>query len=187
MVSACLLVYGARHGSSARRPRMTTDGAADDDGERQGRPCTIPRHHPSNSALSPQNPPRFVHTSHPRARLGPLPLPDGSRTFRAKWEGMPRWRRPDVGRGGRGGGGQRGSAGGRCSFGSTVQRQPPGRGPVLQVRLRRTERGNGAGLWRTCLRFAGRVRAGTTPKAAPAARPGRGRGNPGGRALKRGR
>jgi len=150
-------------------------------------PCTILPHSPRNPAHSPQNPPHFVHTLHPRARLGSLPLPDGSRTFRARREGMPRWRRPDVGRGQRGGGGQRGSAGGRRSFGSAVQSQPPGRGPVPEVRVKRVGRDSGAGLWRTCLHLAGRVRAGTAPKAAPAARPGRGRGNPGDRALKRGR
>ena len=75
----------------------------------------------------------------------------------------------------------------RAALSGVVQSQPPGRGPVPEVRVKRAGRGSGAGLWRTCLRFAGRVRAGTTPKAAPAARPGRGRGNPGGRALKRGR
>ncbi|KGB27050.1 hypothetical protein HPDFL43_00028710 [Hoeflea phototrophica DFL-43] len=44
---------------------------------------------PRNPALCPQNPPHFIPTLQPHAIIASLPLPDGSRTFRCKWEGMP--------------------------------------------------------------------------------------------------
>ena len=65
----------------------------------------------------------------------------------------------------------------------------PATGPGCRFLPATCRRGgiNGPGLWRICLR----ERAGSVPepapKAAPAVRPGRGRGNPGERALKRGR
>jgi len=83
---------------------------------------TIPRPEPSKSGHLPQNPCRFIPTSHPHARLGPLPLPDGSRTFRCRWEGMPPDQARKRQRGLSGGGdGQRGSAGCAVSFGKLAR------------------------------------------------------------------
>ena len=81
---------------------------------------------------------------------------------------------------GAGGGGHRGSAGGRVSL-RRVQSQPPGRHPFSQAPPRRRETehpvracgGHGGSVWRA------RVRAGSS-KPTPAVSPDRGRSNPGG-------
>jgi hypothetical protein len=177
MVSTLLLLNGVRRGSSALWPRMTTEsgGAA---------ACTIPRQHPRNPAVFAQIRPHFIHTLHHRARLGPLPLPDGSRTFRARREGMP----PDLVRKrqrfGRGeamanavplAGGALSGASCKASHRAGVFCLPDGRGgsPV------RACGGHGAS-------FRARVRAGTRAQSISRG-PSRPRpGQPGWRALKRG-
>ena len=115
-----------------RTPFRLTPDQVEHDGE-LGAFCFI---------ISTAPPPNLFPTFHPHAILAALPLPDGSRTFRAKREGMLLTLCPNVGRRVRGGGFHRGSAGGRCSLGSVVQSQPPGRA-VLR------KEGAGTGLWRT--------------------------------------
>ena len=68
-----------------------------------------------NREMCTKNPCHIFPTLRPHATLSVLPLPDGSRTFRAKWEGMPLAGRANVGAPGGGGDGQRGSAGGALS------------------------------------------------------------------------
>ena len=119
-----------------------------------------------NRPPSPTKCPQFFHTLHPRATLCALPLPDGSRTFRCRREGMPPCGPAQTSaRATGGGGGQRGSAGGRRSFGSGVQSQPPGRGPAFCLgRKPQARRETGAGLWRTC---PASMRAGSVPEPRP--------------------
>ncbi len=147
--------------------------------------------------------PHFFHTLHPHAIIPSLPLPDGSRTFRARREGMLRVGRPDAGRTGRRGGGHHGSAG---STGFTrgwsprepVESQPPGRVPLQAGRKagegRKSRNGPVADMvcWMCFIargtpgadREASRQRSGSVPEPMPdagsAVCPDRGRGNTGG-------
>ena len=75
----------------------------------------------------------------------------------------------------------------RAALSGAVQSQPPGRGPVLQACHKRAGRDDGAGLWRTCFAKAKQGPCRNHAQSSSRGRPGRGRGNPGGRALKRGR
>jgi hypothetical protein len=144
---------------------------------------------PPQSRPFPKNPPHFFHTLHPRARLRPLPLPDGSRTFRARREGMP----PDlVRKRQRGGQGEAMAnavplAGGALSR-NAVQSQPPGRGPVPACLKWRAGAGHRCGpVADMAPETAARVRAGTRAQSISRG-PSRPRpGQPGWRALKRGR
>jgi hypothetical protein len=137
----------------------------------------------------------FSTPSTPMPYSPALPLPDGSRTFRCKWEGMPGAGRADVARQASGGGGHRGSAGGsdpalgtspgRESWkashraGTFASRQPKGgrgachrTGPVADM----------AGRKRPT-----RVRAGSHARRRFRGLSGPRPGQPGRRALKRGR
>ena len=70
--------------------RSASTGGQPAKGSQQGPEMgTIPRPDSSKSGPPSQIPYRFVPTFHPHAMLGLLPLPDGSRTFRCRWEGMP--------------------------------------------------------------------------------------------------
>jgi hypothetical protein len=82
--------------------------------EKTAIPCTISHPNPRNPALSPQNPPRFVPTFHPHATLGPRSRCRMDRErFDAGGRECPRSGAQTSAWPAGGGGGQRGSAGGR--------------------------------------------------------------------------
>ena len=93
-------------------------------------------------------PPQFFPTLHPRAIILALPLPDGSRTFRCRWEGMP----PDlVRKRQRVGQGEAMANAVPLAGGAFERRAKPATGPVPTPPAASGQGGaSGPGLWRTC-------------------------------------
>ena len=148
---------------------------------------TIPHPTPNNPNPLPKTPAPFIPTFRPHAILRPLPLPDGPSNVLDQAGGRPFGICRNVRQVAQGGGGHRGSAGGRS--GSAVQSQPPGRYPfsrrrsggrkrnirsgpvadmtggVLRVRVRAGPR---KPLPRSVQTVAGAIRAGTNSRGCKA-------------------
>ncbi len=152
--------------------------------ERVVRPVYNPTPPNPHFRAFPTKSPHFIPTFQLRATLVALPLPDGSRTFRCRWEGMPPVRarkRQRVGQG------EAVANAVPLAGGPFEGRAKPATGPGSVSCLT----GGGGSPARACgghgRRKPGRVRAGTCAQSISCG-PSRLRpGQPGRRALKRGR
>ncbi len=146
--------------------------------------CRHPRSilpvNPSTRAVThfKKSPPIFPHSSHP-CHTFRAPAAGWNVNVLVQVGGRPFGICRNVRQGSGGGGGHRGSAGGRVSL-RRVQSQPPDR-LLFRGRRKADARSGktGAGLWRTCEDLTFSVRAGS-PKPTRAVSPDRDRSNPGG-------
>jgi len=151
---------------------------------------------PRKPACAHKSPTTFSPPSTPMSYCPALPLPDGSRTVRFRWEGMPLRRCPNVGHRVRGGGGHRGSAGRACPSKGKCRASHRAGTSLHACSMAGEWRVTGPGLWRTWFAGCGpshpwfRVQSGGiarrsgsvpehAPKASPVVCPDRGRSNPG--------